>query len=100
MEIVLKTTHIERNGSWINKAREVKKVQQLRKQYEAMEKDLLKELKILSEGVNSRGGGFAYTCSMRAGSVDYTAIPQLRGIDLELYRKEGVEVWKLEMEVQ
>ena len=100
MEIILTSIYTERNGEWIEKAKQALKVQQLRMQYEEMETKLLKELKSLSENVSSKGGGITFTASIRKGSVDYGSIPELRTVDLELYRKPHTETWKLGMELE
>lgn len=46
-----------------------------------------KVLEKLSEGRSCIGGGIKWTKSARVGSVDYASIPQLKGINLDEYRK-------------
>lgn len=84
-----------RDQSWIELARHAYDIQQKRKELEKVEKQLLEELKVKSEHKPSKGGDFVFEVNYRKGSVDYRAIPELHGVNLELYRKEEVTSWKL-----
>lgn len=42
---------------------------------------------------NSAGAGVRVTRVERKGAVDYRAVPALKGVDLEQYRKPGTEYW-------
>lgn len=59
-----------------------------------------KQLKDLSQGVDSKGGGYIFACTYRKGSVQYKDIPQLKGVNLEQFRGQEVETWKLTMEIK
>lgn len=48
-----------------------------------------------ADGQSSRGGGMTLTRTFPKGRVDYGAIPELEGVDLEPYRKEPKEQWTL-----
>lgn len=65
------------------------------KEYEEKEKALRNELIILSGGLSSKGNGITISKSLRIGNVDYSSIPQLQDIDLNLYRKPKTEVWTI-----
>jgi hypothetical protein len=91
--------HVERGQEWLKKAVELMKIKQLLKEYEAIEGQLLAELKILSDNVPSRCDNFVFDCIPRKGLVDYSKIPELKGVDLELYRKEPTVAWKLSMQI-
>lgn len=91
--------YIERNDKWIAKADEVFKVQKIRREMEKMEDELMGQLKELSDNTSSRGGHYKFTAIERKGTVDYKAIPELRRVNLELYRKESTISWKLEMDL-
>jgi len=52
-------------------------------------------LKEMSENKNSRSGDYRYAYHERMGGVDYKAIPELKNIDLEQYRKAPAIVWLL-----
>jgi hypothetical protein len=88
-----------RGDAWIRKAEELYKIQKIRREVEREEAELLSQLKELSGNESSRGGSFKFTATERKGSIDYKAIPELRMINLELYRKESVITWKLELDM-
>ena len=91
--------YVQRSEDWIAKAKECAKIQQERKKLEKIEESALEQLKLMSDGVSSCGGGFVFTSDVRKGSVDYSKIEVLKEIDLDSYRKDSVIVWKLTMEV-
>jgi len=80
---------------WISSAEAVYKLQQKRKKIEEMERAAIEELKILSQDKTTVGGKFLFAKEERKGSIDYKAVPVLRGLDLEPYRKENVIYFKL-----
>lgn len=41
------------------------------------------------------GGGISVSSYPRRGAVDYSLIPELKGVDTDKYRKEGSEVWRI-----
>lgn len=66
------------------------------KQIEDMEKQketLKKRLIYLTEGKPTEGAGVKIKQVERKGAVDYGKIPELRGVDLEQYRKESTKFW-------
>lgn len=85
-----------RDERWSDKARELMRTKQMVKHYQALEDQLERELKVLSEQTNSTYGNLKYTYTVAKGSIDYKAIPELKSVDLELYRKEETVRWKLE----
>lgn len=58
-------------------------------------KEVLDELVKLAKGRNSLIWGRKLTQVERKGSVDYKSIPQLKGVDLEQYRKKPTSYWRL-----
>lgn len=58
------------------------------------EKELLKELAVLCGGKNALIHGRKMTMVERKGNVDYGKVPQLKGVDLEKYRKKSSSFWK------
>lgn len=86
---------VQQNEIWIKKAQEVFDLQQKRKMLEEAEDMARNELKELTGDVDSYGGGFKYESTIRRGSVDYSKIPQLKGVNIDIYRKENVIMWKL-----
>lgn len=89
-----------KDSAWVQAAHEAMKLSQLRREFEAKEEAALTRLKLLSGGVPTKGGGFVFTSVFRKGAVEYALIPQLRGVNTDFYRKPGIEVWNLEMELE
>jgi len=88
------------NERWAYAGRRLREIDEIVKGLTA-EKDILKAQLIAdAEGISSRGEGVLLTKSMPKGSVDYTSIPELIGVDLDRYRKPSREVWTLRIEKQ
>lgn len=96
LSIKFNKDHKERDELWLQTARKLYKLKMTIKEYEKEEAQTLASLKLLSCGINSKAGEFIFTKSMRRGSVVYKNIPQLIGVNLDQYRKDEVETWKLE----
>ena len=86
---------VQQNEIWVRAAQDLFDIQQQRKQLEQKEDILIEQLKELSAGLSSYGGGYKYEATTRLGSVDYKAIPQLKGVNVDFYRKAATLVWKL-----
>lgn len=54
-----------------------------------------KKLIDLSGRSNSMGGGIKLSKIPRKGLVDYKSIPEIRGLDLEKYRKPNIETYRI-----
>ena len=68
--------------------------EQLRR-FEKSEKELREALIHLADNKNCIGNGIKLTKSLRRGVIDYKAIPELEGIDVEKYRKENTASWRI-----
>ncbi len=79
---------IQISQKWLNIHRQLKSL-------EEEEKTLRTALIEMTENKNITGGGIKLTHSLRRGNVQYHQIPELKGIDLEKYRKDPTEVWRL-----
>lgn len=80
--------YIERSDEdWIDCALEWKFITDKIKQLEKEEENLRNNLIFLSQGSNTRGAGISVCCIERRGAVDYSKIKELKGVDLEKYRK-------------
>lgn len=80
---------------WLKAASEWVSVKKCIEEHEKMEQDLREILIRMSSGVSCRGGGVQVTKYIRRGNVDYARIPQLKDINLDAYRKESTEAWRL-----
>jgi hypothetical protein len=89
------TTHIN-VITFESLAQELHKASQLRKQLEMKEKDLMDKLKDLTGHLPYRCESFALRQISRPGSVDYNAIPLLKGFDFTPFRKPEITYFKLE----
>lgn len=67
-------------------------IKSLEKQYDHLLGALKEDYK---RGVG-KWGAYTLNVSIRPGVVEYSKIPQLQGVDLEPYRKEAIQVYKLE----
>ena len=45
----------------------------------------------LTEGLSVKGCGISVIHSKRAGAVDYKTVPELKGVDLDKYRKKETQ---------
>ena len=59
------------------------------------EDELRKMLICMSGKSNSKGAGIKLSRIVRRGSIDYKVIPELENVDLEKYRKEAIETWRI-----
>ena len=80
---------------WLSVAQRLYDVQQELSRLTSVRAQLLDELKQLSDYRSQAHGNFFFTCEERKGAVQYKQIPELKGINLELYRGEPVQMWKL-----
>lgn len=87
--------YVPRSGEWIDIAKEWIALQKRMKEDEAREKHLREKLVELSQDQSSEGGGLRVSKIPRAGSVDYSAIPQLKDVNLALYRKPTTVTWRI-----
>lgn len=58
-------------------------------------KGVKEELAKCVDGHNVKGGGITISKVIRKGAVDYAAVPELKGVDLEPYRKKPSEFLKI-----
>ncbi len=63
--------------------------------YEEQEKILKEQLILLANESNTKGAGIKLSKVIRKGNVDYAKIPELNGVDLEVYRKEPIQSWRI-----
>lgn len=80
---------------WLDIAEKLYKTQLLKNYYYQQEKDLRKELTVLSSFTSQEYENFKFEKIVRKGSINYNKIEILTGINLEVYRKPSTNSWKL-----
>lgn len=65
------------------------------KELEKKESHLRELLISQSQNRNSRGSGLKICKILKKGNIDYSKIPELKQVNLEKYRKDPVEFWKI-----
>jgi len=87
---------IERDDQeWVAVSNKWRAIKQQLELLENEEKSLRNTLIQMANNHSTIGGGIRLTRSTRRGSVQYAQIPEIRGIDLEKYRKKPTEIWRL-----
>jgi len=88
---------MDAQDNWISVADRKFKVQNELKRLREEDSQLAAKLKTLSGGKTTKRGRYEYKRSLRKGGVDYKAIPELKTVDLDTYRKPEVEIWRLQV---
>ena len=92
----IESDYIERNDDlWKKCAYKWKTITETIKSLEKEEEEVRQQLVFLSGESNTKGAGISLCQVERKGAVDYSRIPQLKGMDLELYRKPGSQCWRI-----
>lgn len=86
---------IRHDTEWENAAFEWQITNENLKFLEEKEKKLRNKLIELSGNKNTKGGGVCLSKVCRRGNINYNDIPELKRIDLEKYRKDSIESWRL-----
>ena len=87
---------IERNDNeWMRTAEDYIQACLTRKEFEKKEAGLKARLIELSNDQNTIGGGVKIIKIAKKGSISYSEIPEIKNLDLEKYRKEPVEYWRI-----
>lgn len=76
-------------------ALELHKAKQTRKYFEMVEKQLLDKLLAITNHSVYKGTKYELQAKERLGSVNYSIIPELRNVNVNLYRKESTVAWHL-----
>lgn len=86
------------NNNWINKAIDYRHAKEKFKMWEKEEQRLKDELIKISEEKNCKGYGIKLSKITKKGNILYNEIPELQDVDLEKYRKQPIEYWKVSNE--
>ena len=88
--------YLKRNDlAWRELSQRYLNVKMRLKQFESEEKHLRDALVKASTGKPSIGGGLKLSKTVRKGAVDYKIIPELIGIDLEMFRSDPVVSYRI-----
>ena len=88
--------YIERDDTlWNQCASQYKNLVCEIEQMEKQKEELRKQLVFLSGESNTKGGGISLCQIQRKGNIDYLKIPELKGLDLEKYRKPPTNNWRV-----
>lgn len=83
------------DDSWVNTANDWIEANEKLSQAQKEERRLKNTLIDLSENHSCFGGGVKLSKISRLGSIDYQKIPELLGINLNPYRKDPTQSWRI-----
>ena len=89
---------IRNDDIWTTVAKDWSAVKTQLDALEKREASLRQSLSEMAGEFTTSGAGVRVTKVVRKGSIDYSKIPQLEGIDLEQFRKISIESWKITLE--
>lgn len=89
------TICMENNEEWEELADEFLRIRATREILEGRSDVIVEKLKSLSQGKSAKGHGICLQKQMCLGAVDYSRVPELSGVDLNLYRKKSFEKWPI-----
>jgi hypothetical protein len=89
------TVEKREDQEWTTTALEYRKITAEIKVLEKRQRQLRNALISMSDHVNSIGGGLQVQQFARRGPIAYASIPQLQGVDLDQYRGDLVQYWKV-----
>lgn len=84
---------MEGNENWHVVADEYKKIDHLIDHYEKRKEELKTQLRSISKEKSARGFGIEIQKQLCKGAVDYSLVPELKGVDTSIYRKGGFTKW-------
>jgi len=88
--------YIQRDDlDWVKCANSWKVVACKIKELEKEEEELRMQLIFLSGESNTKGEGISLCQVKRKGNIDYSKVPELKGLDLEIYRKPSSNSWRI-----
>lgn len=88
--------YIERlDREWISGSKEWLETKKCLKELEEKELKQRQYLIQLADNQNCKGNGITLTKIVRRGNIEYAEIPELKGIDIDKYRKPNTEMWRI-----
>lgn len=94
-EMTNKDITVRDDIGWSILCQEWKEIQRHKEDITIREIQVRDALIEMSGGKSSEGSGVKLTKVIRKGSINYSQIFELQNIDLEKYRKENIECWKI-----
>ena len=89
---------IRSDDFWIDTSNQLRLIRNTIDMLQKQEQELRDLLINSCNDRNCKGAGVSVSNIYRKGNVDYSKIPQLSGVDLELYRKAGSSSWRVSFE--
>lgn len=87
---------IERKDfQWLQGSKDWLETKNQLKELEEKEQKQRQYLIQLAENQSCKGNGITLTKIVRKGNIEYEKIPELMGLDLEKYRKNNIETWRI-----
>lgn len=84
---------MENNKNWKILSTELRWIREEKMSLEEREEECLEALKNLCQRRNAKGNHLKLKKQICDGAIDYSKVPELQGIDLEIYRKKSFEKW-------
>jgi putative phage-type endonuclease len=88
---------IMQNRAWEIYSKEYQELRKEIKRLQEREEQVKNELICLSGHGNAQGSGIKLSKGYRKGSINYQDIPEIKNVDLDKYRKESTEFWKIDL---
>lgn len=88
---------MEISRTWVCVAQELESVRNLKKIYEEREESLRNDLITMQGGISHAEGRYIMIKETAKGSVKYSLVPQLQGVDLDAYRGTPVVRWSFKV---
>lgn len=96
--LTTKDYQMRSDPTWNNLAENYRKAYQDLKSAELLEESLRKELISLAGQQSTMGNGIKLSKVVKRGAINYSSIPQLIGLNLDEYRKEPSEYFRISVE--
>lgn len=97
-ELCSRDYSIKYDTHWQHVCNRFKQIQSQKKEIEEEETILRNEIIRLCDGNNCEGFGVRSKKVTKKGVIDYSKIEELKSIDIERYRKEETEYWKISID--
>lgn len=94
---IINENWLQLSNEWIQLRPEIETIKARLNELELREQNIKDSLVHLADKECAEGGGIRLHKTVRKGHVDYSKVPEIRGIDLEPYRKEPIESYRVEV---